>query len=158
MYSSERFRVGAYVRVTGLDEVRDTNYGFPEQNTNEQMHSVVEHGDKLWVREALPESSSIRLSDGYAYPAHRVERQHLSGSQASTRERLREIVDSMRAEFDRVPTPFTWVRPIDDSVVHFTVPEPEFESDTQFPTFPPSQITDRHEFDTDTEVQSENEW
>lgn len=157
MYSSERFPVGAYVRVTGLDEDRDTNYGFPEQNTNEEMYSVVEHGDKLWVRGALPETSSIRLSDGYSYPAHRVERQHRLGSPASERERLREMVEAIRAEFDRVPTPFTQVRPIDDSVVHFTVPEPEFEADTQFPTFPSPQITDRHEFEF-TEVQAENEW
>lgn len=144
MFSSERFPVGAYVRVTGLDEDRDTNYGFPAQNTNEEMHSVVEHGDKLWVRGASPTIRSIRLSDGYSYPAHRVERQHLLGSPASERERLRAAIESMSREFDRVPTPFT-------------VPEPEFESDTQFPTFPLSPITDRHEFEF-TEVQSENEW
>lgn len=146
MYSSERFPVGAYVRVTGLDKDRDTNYGFPEQNTNEEMYSVVEHGNKLWVRGVLPETSSIRLSDGYTYPAHRVERQHLLGSPASERERLRAAIEAMRTEFDRVRPAFT-----------VPEPEPEFESDTQFPTFPPSQITDRHEFEF-TEVQSENEW
>jgi len=160
MYSSEQFPANAYVRVTGLDDELDTAYRFPEQNTNEEMHSVVEFGDKLFVRSSVSEISSVRLSDGYIYPAHRIQRVFPRGIRMSERERLTEMIRSMRTEMvTEAP------RPVDPSVVSFTVPEEiELVRDRWAIVDEPTAtitttLSPDWPFDSpSTAIQTENEW